>query len=180
MSWRRILAIALPVVLVAVSLSFAATALGQNDRDGRFRARLDGYHETPSSISTTGQGDFEARLNNGGMVLDFTLRYSALEGGAVSGAHIHLGQLRTGGGVIAFLCGGGGKPACPAAATVNGTVTPADVRDVTGQGIAAGEFGELIRAMRQGATYVNVHTAVYPSGEIRGQIRGKGDRGRDD
>lgn len=180
MSWRRTLAIALPILaLVILSLSFATSALGQNDREGRFRARLDGYHETPLSISTRGHGDFDARLSNA-MVLDFTLRYSALEGGAVNAAHIHLGQIRTTGGVSAALCGAGGKPACPVAGTVNGTITPANVQGPAGQGISAGEFEELIRAMRAGATYVNVHTVVYPSGEIRGQVRGGDGRGRDD
>ena len=38
-------------------------------------------------------------------------------------------------------------------------------------GIAAGEFAELVRAMRNGATYVNVHSVTYPAGEIRGNIR---------
>jgi hypothetical protein len=41
----------------------------------------------------------------------------------------------------------------------------------TGQGIAAGEFAELVRAIKAGRTYVNVHTTKYPGGEIRGQIR---------
>jgi hypothetical protein len=40
-----------------------------------------------------------------------------------------------------------------------------------GQGVAAGELADLIRAIRAGAAYVNVHTATYPTGEIRGQIR---------
>ena len=40
-----------------------------------------------------------------------------------------------------------------------------------------GEFGELVRAMRAGATYVNVHTNLSPGGEIRGQIGGKGNAG---
>ncbi len=47
----------------------------------------------------------------------------------------------------------------------------ADVMAVTAQGIVAGEFAELVRAVRAGATYVNVHTPTYPGGEIREQIR---------
>ena len=74
------------------------------------------------------------------------------------------------GGVIAFLCGGGGKPACPADGVVEGTVTAANVVGPTDKGITAGEFGELIRAMRNGATYANAHTSTYQPGEIRGNI----------
>ena len=32
-------------------------------------------------------------------------------------------------------------------------------------------MAELIRAMRAGATYANVHTERFGGGEIRGQIR---------
>ena len=47
-----------------------------------------------------------------------------------------------------------------------------------GQGIAAGEFDELIRAIKSRSTYVNVHSDAFPGGEIRGQIKGR--LGRDD
>ena len=36
------------------------------------------------------------------------------------------------------------------------------VLDVTGQGIAATEFGELIAAIRAGAAYANVHSTTFP------------------
>ena len=54
--------------------------------------------------------------------------------------------------------------------TITGTIRPPDVVGPAGQGIAAGEFGELVRAIRAGVTYANVHTAPFPAGEIRGQI----------
>jgi hypothetical protein len=57
---------------------------------------------------------------------------------------------------------------------VSGTITSADVIGPAGQGIAPGEFDELVRALREGATYANVHTTLYPGGEIRGQIDGHG------
>ena len=34
------------------------------------------------------------------------------------------------------------------------------------------EFDELLRAIRAGATYVNVHSTRWPGGEIRSQIDG--------
>ena len=70
------------------------------------------------------------------------------------------------------LSGGGGKPACPPApAEVHGRIVAADVVGPAAQGIVAGELDELIRALRAGAAYANVHTDKQPSGEIRGQIR---------
>jgi len=70
-----------------------------------------------------------------------------------------------------FLCGGGGKPACSnGEGTVTGTVNAGNVIGPSGQGITAGQFDEVIRAMRHGLSYANVHTVTFPSGEIRGQI----------
>jgi hypothetical protein len=78
------------------------------------------------------------------------------------------------GAVAAFLCGGT-KPACPAAGgTVSGTIVAADVLAIPAQGLAAGDLAGLLKAMRAGVTYANVHTATFGSGEIRGQIRGSG------
>lgn len=38
------------------------------------------------------------------------------------------------------------------------------------QGLNTGELDELIKAIRAGKTYVNVHTTDRPGGEIRSQI----------
>ena len=35
----------------------------------------------------------------------------------------------------------------------------------------AAEFAELVKAIRAGLTYANVHTSKFPGGEIRGQIK---------
>ncbi len=53
---------------------------------------------------------------------------------------------------------------------ITGTIEPDQVIDVVGQGIVAGEFDELVAAIRAGRTYANVHSAAFGPGEIRGQI----------
>ena len=159
------------LVLAGVSLARA----GDDDKNGRVSAHLNGYQETPVSISTEGEGSFAARI--GSSVIEFELQYDGIEGGNVLFAHIHFGQRRTSGGVSAFLCGGGGKPACPSSGTVEGTITAANVQGPAGQGIAAGELDELVAAIRAGAAYANVHTTTFSAGEIRGQL-GKGNRGK--
>ena len=163
-----------PRIFISVVIAVAAlilVGLAIADSGARFfRASLDGYHETPLSISTEGSGVFRATLNPTGDELTYELQYSGLEGGPILFAHVHIGQIGTTGGVMFFLCGGG-KPACPnGPATVTGTVNASDIIGPAGQGVAPGEFEEAIRAMRTGAAYANVHTMVYPSGEIRGQI----------
>jgi hypothetical protein len=151
----------------------------QGQGQGQVGALLTGFQEVPA-ISTRGRGEFRARLRDNS-TLEFELRYADLEGGNPSAAHIHLGQRGANGGVVAFLCGGGGKPACPGATsgTVTGTIVAADIQALPAQGIAAGELNEVVAAVRAGVTYVNVHTSTYGSGEIRGQI-GRGNGKADD
>jgi hypothetical protein len=156
-------------------LVFACGAVA--DHKLEMRATLDGYQEVPS-VSTAATGEFTASLVGNGTALEFTLSYSGLEGGNASAAHIHLGQKGVNGGVIVHLCGTG-KPPCPATAgSISGAIVAADVVGPGAQGITAGEFDELLRAVRAGVTYVNVHNATFPGGEIRGQIETRGDRGK--
>ena len=165
-----------------VALVAGSFAVAKNGNGGsKARAHLEGYSETPS-ISTLARGEFRAKINKQSNTIDYTLTYSGIEGVAANVAHIHLGQRHTAGGVSAFLCGGGDKPPCP---PISGSVTGIiDALDVVGpipQGILATEMAELIRAIKAGATYVNVHSTTYPNGEIRGQINaGGGDDDDDD
>ena len=133
---------------------------------------LVGYEEMPS-VSTKASGDFRAKIRPD--AIDYELSYRDLEG-EVTQAHIHLGQRAVNGGVSAFLCSNlEGAPAgvqrCPASpATIRGTIRPADVVGPAAQGIAPGEFDELVAAIRAGVTYANVHSTKFPNGEIRGQL----------
>jgi hypothetical protein len=163
----------LAVLVVAALLTLAVTSATAKGDSRDVRARLDGFQETPT-LSTTGHGQFRARIRDN--AIDYTLTYSDLEGGTTTQAHIHLGRPAIAGGVSAFLCGGAppssNKPACPnKSGTVTGTIVPSDVIGPANQGISPGEFDELVRAIRAGATYANVHTDKYPGGEIRGRIQ---------
>jgi hypothetical protein len=48
------------------------------------------------------------------------------------------------------------------------------------QQLTAGDLAEVIRAIRAGAAYANVHTDLSPGGEIRGQIEDKDDKDKKD
>jgi hypothetical protein len=160
-------------LVVLASVALAATAFANKGKGGggnNFRTGLTGFQETPSE-STPGHGSFRARVV--GNEIRYTLHYEDFEAaeGATTQAHIHFGQRGVAGGVSAFLCGGGDKPPCtPTEGTFEGVVDAADVIGPGGQGIAATEMAELIRAMRHGYTYANVHTTLNPAGLIRGQI----------
>jgi hypothetical protein len=103
--------------------------------------------------------------------LYFELDASGLSSTVVQ-AHIHFGRTATNGGVIAFLCGGDSKPACPTGRQIHvtGVLTPSDVIGPVAQGIDPGQAREALRALMMRAAYANVHTTMFPNGEIRGQI----------
>lgn len=175
---RKLRLFGTPVFAAVWILAVVSMAVAGDDRGGnRFRGGLTGYQEVPA-ISTTGTGTLSLEIQ--GDQIAYTLTYSAIEGGAVSAAHIHFGQRSVNGGVIAFLCGGT-KPACTTpSGSFTGTITAADVVGPAGQGIEAGSFAEAVQAIRAGVVYANVHSARWPGGEIRAQVR-HGDPGnRDD
>ena len=139
------------------------------------RATLRGFEEPPS-ISTTGRGKFHATISDDQTSIEYELSYSGLEG-EVRQAHIHLGQRGVNGGISIWLCQTetnpdptGLSPTCPQEGTVTGVVSADNVIGPGGQGIAAGELAEVLRAIRNGVTYANVHSSLRPGGEIRGQI----------
>jgi hypothetical protein len=174
------LALAVSVGLLGTVVVVTAAAVANGNGGKSFRANLSGYQEIIAgppeggAVSTTGSGRFTAKVRDNPLRIEYRLRYENLEGATTSQAHIHFGQRHTNGGVSAFLCGGG-KPACtPDSGDFTNTIVAADVIGPGGQGITAGQIEELIRAMRNGVTYVNVHTDIYPGGEIRGQIKGGG------
>ena len=78
---------------------------------------------------------------------------------AASSSERRFGQPMVAGGVSVWLCSNlpnppAGTPPCPPPpATVTGTIDAADVVGPTAQGIAPGEIGELMRAIRAGVTY---------------------------
>ena len=159
--------------LAVTSLLCMTSGVWADDHRQKFTARLNGFNEVPA-VSSTGSGKFTARIH--GDSVEWELSYEGLEGTVTTAAHIHLGQQDVNGGVSVFFCGGTTTPACtPGSGTFRGTFTAADVVGPAGQGIAVGEIAELIRAIRAGKTYANVHTNKHPGGEIRGQLRGHHD-----
>ena len=169
--------LALAVVAAgALAIGIVTVALAGGGKS--IREKLTGYQEVPA-LSTPGVGRFQASISRGANEIRYRLTYGGLESPATQ-SHIHFENRTNSGPVVVFLCtnlgnGPAGTQACPTnGGTISGTIRPADVgAGATAQGLAAGEFDELVRAIRAGATYVNVHTTGHPSGEIRAQLDDK-------
>lgn len=148
-----------------------------NGRSRSLKAELHGFEEPPA-VSTTGTGEFRAKIARDEESFEYDLSFEDLEGD-VTQAHIHIAQKGVNGGISLWLCGTtllpgpAGTPSCggPRAGGASRTVTAADVVGPVGQGVAPGEFAELLHAMREGVAYANVHSTRNAGGEIRGQIK---------
>ena len=161
--------------------ALSVPTLADDSRDGsrrgdRIEARLKGFAEVPA-VSSAASGRFKARIDSASQTLSYELSFSGLEE-AVRMAHIHFGQHGVNGGVMVWLCQTPASPSpvpstplCPQSGTVSGVVSAADVIGPSGQGIAATEFAEMVKAISAGVAYANVHSSKFPGGEIRGQLR---------
>jgi hypothetical protein len=113
----------------------------------RLRASLNARQEVPKQAVKVpaASGTFTGTLT--GTKLTWSLVFRKLSGPATA-AHIHLGRPGKAGPVAVPLCG-----PCRSGAKGSATLTAAQVKAVLG-----------------GGTYVNVHTAKNPAGEIRGPL----------
>lgn len=133
-----------------------------------FSAELNGTDEVPPNSSQgTGNGVFE--LSSDRTELAYSITLDTVPN--VIGAHIHAGVVGENGEVLLALVG---NPLIDAPGItvgddgilVEGVATSADV-----QGSFVGDLDGLVQAMKDGSTYVNIHTIAFPSGEVRGQVQ---------
>lgn len=192
----------LRAIVAAVGLlALMVPATGRADDDHRhLRTNLSGFEEVHppdlgiGAIFSTGSGQIKLKIDKKHQEIGFKLTYAFPDApsqviGAqfVNQAHLHFGQKSTTGGINVWLCQSADNPApasvaaitdmCPSpSGTVEGTIGPAHVLALTSQGFPAGELGfnALLKALRSGAIYANVHTDRFPPGEIRGQLDGDG------
>ena len=139
------------VVFLAVgataALVFAALSSARQADNHKLKATLGAAQEVPKQAvaNPAGVGSFTGTIS--GTKLTWKLTFSKLTGPAAA-AHIHLGGKGKAGAVIVPLCG-------PCKSPMSGTATlTSTVRD----------------QIEKRGTYVNVHTAKNPAGEIRGQV----------
>ncbi len=156
----------------AVAAAFAVPAVGET-----VITPLIGFQEVPAN-TTDANGSLRLFIDDRAGTITYELSYENLSS-AVTQAHIHVGQAGVNGGISLWLCQAINRappavaattPECPQSGTVTGTLTAASVVGPAGQLVAPGELDEVIRAIRAGVAYGNVHTTTLTGGEIRGQL----------
>lgn len=144
---RRLLLVVLATVLAV--LAFTSLAIGRTNASYTLSAVMNAGQEVPhpKGAMAGASGRFTGTLSNG--ILKWRLTFAHLTGPATA-AHIHVGVKGKSGAVLVPLCG-------PCKSGASGTVKLANP-------------AALSITSKPGSTYVNVHTAKNPAGEIRGQL----------
>jgi hypothetical protein len=148
---------ALFAVLLTTSLATAAGAT-------HFKARLSGTEESPA-VETKTSGEAIFKLAKGGKKLIYELKVK--DGENITAAHIHAGKKGEEGPIVVPLFGGAKKEGMFSGVLAKGTITD---KDLTGP-LAGKTLKDLIKMIKEGDAYVNVHTVAHPPGEVRGQIK---------
>lgn len=162
-------------IAIAAALSAALPVLAGDPPGFVWRAVLTGTDEVPSTASGA-SGELNMVLWGDAQGINYTLNFSGLSS-SIQQAHIHFAQAAVNGPIIIWLCGTtalpgpAGTPTCPQSGSVSGTITPQNVlASPATQQLSAGDLARVIRLLRNGSGYANIHTANSPGGEIRGQI----------
>jgi hypothetical protein len=149
----------------------------------KFVTKLTGADEVPLR-QTQARGSATFKVNREGTEIRYTLKGNKIRN--VADAHIHLGAAGANGEIVVDLLPAPVTGPRPRFA-MKGVITAANL---TGP-FATRTLFDLVAAMRQNNTYVNVHTTDgvlppdtgpgdFPGGEIRGQIRPVGRAARPD
>jgi hypothetical protein len=176
----------LSIVVAILATSIVATPALAHGGKSKFKTNLSGYNETTATINSPASGNFVATVSKDESTITYTLTYSGIPT-TVTQAHIHFGRPGLTGGIALFLCsnlgnGPAGTQSCPQSGTVTGTLTAANIVGPAAQGIAvsAAGFADMVKAIRNGSAYANVHSTQFPSGEIRGPLGDPNDDEDDD
>jgi hypothetical protein len=138
-------------LLLGLGLSLFFASCDNDDDDDlpnpnvNFAATLNGASETPANASTA-TGSATGVYNSDTKILSVTTTYTGI---TPSAGHIHEGAVGVMGGVVfPFVA--------PLTSPIVYTSAPLDAGQET--------------ALMNGLYYVNLHTAAFPGGEIRGQL----------
>jgi hypothetical protein len=154
------------VVAVLGAALFASAAMADQNRN--FVAPLSGAEEVPPA-DTLARGNAIFHVSKDGGSISYKLIVANIEN--VSMAHIHVAPAGVNGPVVVWLYPEGPPPQ-PIPGRFDGVLAEGTFTadDLVGP-LAGMTLDDLIELMVSGNTYVNVHTAHYPGGEVRGQIR---------
>ena len=129
-----------------------------------FTALMSGDQEVPP-VDTTATGKTTFRTSNNDTLIKYKVNITGFSD--ATAAHIHMGKAGSNGDVIVDLLTGMKKNPTKLGMAIRGNITDSSL---TGP-MQGKTLADLVTAINNGDTYVNVHTQTHPDGEIRGQIQ---------
>jgi len=132
----------------------------------KFTATLNGSSAVPAVTSTSsGTVTFEATSDS---VLTFSLSVANLTG--VTQAHLHTAAAGANGATVAWLLPVNGSAPLVASVALNGTIAIGEISPSWIRTSPRLTLDSVKALMRSGRMYVDVHTAAFSAGELRGQV----------
>jgi hypothetical protein len=165
------------IPLAAAAL--ALTAISAQAEESQFSAKMTGASQLPEPTTSKATGEMKLVVSADGRKISYTLSVANLRN--PSGSDMHLGPDTANGPAVVKLFplrGAGAKKGDFSGVLSEGTITAGDLAGP----MLGSPLADLIEQIRDGNTYVNVHTddgvppansgpGDYHLGEIRGQIK---------
>ena len=153
------------MVILAAGLLFSTVEILGQDAQGPevLSASITSSQEVPApegGVPGAAVGEATLWFNHTDNTVTFMIAYANMSG-ELTVAHFHGAPAGTAGGVVQTICG---QPA------------PAIIGDCPAGGNSGFLFGtwevpdDQVEALLSGGLYINLHTALNPAGELRGQV----------
>ncbi|HKJ31312.1 MAG TPA: CHRD domain-containing protein [Balneolales bacterium] len=147
--------------------------VGATAMNSTFTTSLEGGNEVPNAVKTDAGGEALFRVNSDSTKIYYTVNLSNVD--SVKMAHIHYGTSKENGPIAVWLYPGPQeKQPMVKPGAVNGTLKKGVITKADLNGPFKGKtILDLVHAIDHDSTYVQIHTAKHPEGEIRGQLTRK-------
>jgi hypothetical protein len=151
------------ILYAIVFVSINHTAVYASTEKQKFWTGLEGEFENPQ-VETTASGMAVFKVEQDSIW--YLINITGID--KVTASHIHDGAFGENGPILVSLY----RTNDNSTGNINGTLTQGNITGQTleGQAGASEQLSDIASGMKNGTTYVDVHTIDYPAGELRGQI----------
>lgn len=159
----------MPMLVIAAGilsvLSLGASSISSSvfagGSDQKFTAKLSGKEEVPPNDSAATGWAWVKPMNE---TVGFKVNVTNID--KANAAHIHFGKSGENGDIIVTLFTSDKPTELKNGTLGKGNFTKADLKGP----MEEKSLADLVTAMQNGTTYVNVHSTDFPDGEMRGQL----------
>jgi hypothetical protein len=160
---KRIICARLVLLVISMVTLLGTTILTTNTFAVKFNSLMSGNQVAPPTDSSM-NGTASFRTTASDTVIKYKIKVSGSSD--VTSADIHLGEKGLNGEAVVDLLKDSKKNGIMQGTSIRGNITSSDLK-----GSLEGKvLKDLILAMKNGTTYINIDTPYYEDGEIRGQI----------